>query len=791
MTEQEITVQPESSPEDRPHGCLTAFVVGVIIIIVGVVGFIWLNAVFQTPVAVYGGFAGGYALGLLILFTPIAIFLRQPRFKLWRGVALSLALAGGYAALLGGLQTLDVGLLYIDIPASLPPWIGLAYVGIVVLIGRKGWRLGSSSMLVWLAIATGLLASAAWVIFGVAGTLMETLLGGLEAISLGAISSLLLAAVFAFDKDTPTEHPFWAAFLAGAVLNGLLPGLLAIRGYWIQGVFLFGALGAFSWVAATVLVAGRGGWLAPWAGLVTAYLLPLILTEGLEGDWMLDEMALAWGPALGVAAVTTLGLAVASLATARWLQRAKVQGWVPALGATLVLIVVGGLYLALGQPGLQPDVFFVVLADQADTGEAVSIGNRDERVTMVYNLLTEYALDSQSDIRGFLDGKGVPYTPYYLVNGLEVESYDPFLRGQIARRGDVLRVLDSPHARPLPETATAAIPLLPGGVASPQLTWGVDASDAEVVWENFGVTGQGIIVGEADSGVDWQHPALRDQYLGSEGNHDYTWFDPWEGTPEPIDTGGHGTHTLGTVLGKDGIGMAPDAQWIGCRNLARNLGNPAYYLDCMQFLFAPFPQDGDPLADGDPLRGAHVTNNSWGCPPEEGCDGLTLPIGTQHLRDAGQMMVVSAGNEGPRCGTVTSPAHADSVLSVGAYQQGGEATSFSSRGPVGLDGSGRTKPDVSAPGLEVLSSVPGGGYGYSQGTSMAGPHVTGLIALLWSANPDLLGDIDATEQIVFETADEHVATNTRCGVGTADPNNVYGYGLMDADEAVEHALAAD
>jgi subtilisin family serine protease len=160
------------------------------------------------------------------------------------------------------------------------------------------------------------------------------------------------------------------------------------------------------------------------------------------------------------------------------------------------------------------------------------------------------------------------------------------------------------------------------------------------------------------------------------------------------------------------------------------------------------------------------------------------------LRDAGQMMVVSAGNSGPACNTVDSPALADSVLSVGAYQQGGQATSFSSRGPVRVDGSGRIKPDISAPGLGILSSVPDGGYGTSAGTSMAGPHVTGLVALLWSANPDLIGNIDATEQIIFATADEQAASD-QCGPGSADPNDVYGYGLLDADQAVEQALGSN
>ena len=789
----ELDTHPNEAPaptETRPHGCLTAFLVGVITSVIGVAGFIWLNTVYQPPLALYGGLAAATSLGLLVVFAPVVIFLRQPRFGLWRGIALMLALAGGYVLLLGALQTLDVALHFVDIPASLPPWIGLAYSGAILVIVRKHWRFASPASLVWLAVGTGMVASGVWVVYGTLGTLRETLLGILEAASLGLFASLLVTAVFTFEPDVMEEHPFWATLLAGALLSSLLPDLLAVRGYWVQGTYLFGALAVFAFVASALSVASQRGWLAPFAAMFVAFLLPFILTEGLEGDWMLDEMAPAWAPALGIGAALTILLGMALLVAVKWLPRLERWPLIPAIGSGLTFVMIIVLYLTLGEPGLKPEVFFAVMADQADTSAAQDIASREERVTYVYDTLTRHALDTQADLRDFLDAHGAVYTPYYLVNGLEIETYNPFLRWQIARRADVARVLNSPHARPLPRTFKSGINVIPATVTSPELAWGVDASDAEVVWDTLGITGEGIIVGQADSGVDWMHPALHDQYMGSDGNHDYTWFDPWESTTEPTDSGGHGTHTLGTVLGKGGIGMAPGAQWIACRNLARNLGNPAYYLDCMQFLFAPFPQNGDPLTEGDPLRGAHVTNNSWGCPPEEGCDGLTLPIATQHLRDAGQMMVVSAGNSGPTCNTVDSPALADSVLSVGAYLQGGDATSFSSRGPVEVDGSDRTKPDISAPGMNILSSVPGGGYGTSAGTSMAGPHVTGLVALLWSANPDLIGDIDATEQIIFATADEHT-TSDQCGPGSADPNNVYGYGLMDADQAVEAALGSN
>jgi subtilisin family serine protease len=375
------------------------------------------------------------------------------------------------------------------------------------------------------------------------------------------------------------------------------------------------------------------------------------------------------------------------------------------------------------------------------------------------------------------------------VNGIEVEG-NPLLRAQISARPGVARVLNSPHARPLPSSSQGITIPSDGSYSAGSLAAGVDAIDAEKVWAELNDMGEGIVVGIADSGVDWHHPAVHDQYLGSEGNHDYTWFDPWEGTSEPTDTGGHGTHTTGTVLGSDGIGVAPGAKWIACRNLARNLGNPGYYLDCMQFLFAPFPQDGDPFTDGDPARGAQVTNNSWGCPPQEGCDAITLSIAVEVLRNAGQMFVVSAGNDGPTCDTIWAPANAEDGLAVGASDPlTGEIADFSSRGPVLSDGSGRIKPDVTAPGESIPSSVPGGGYASLEGTSMAGPHVAGVVALMWSANPSLIGNTDLTKQIIEETAGYRSASDL-CGADTGTENNVYGYGNIDALKAVQAALNA-
>jgi subtilisin family serine protease len=309
------------------------------------------------------------------------------------------------------------------------------------------------------------------------------------------------------------------------------------------------------------------------------------------------------------------------------------------------------------------------------------------------------------------------------------------------------------------------------------------------VWDEFGVRGKGIVIGQSDTGVDGNHPALRDSYRGKTEGNDYNWFDPWYGKTSPYDNNGHGTHTLGTVLGDYGIGIAPEATWFACANLPRNLGNPAFYLDCMQFMLAPFPQGGDPLKDGDPTRAADVLNNSWGCPEIEGCDPQALLYAANHLRDAGIFVVASAGNDGPRCNTVNSPLPLyDSVFSVGSIDQDGNVSSFSSRGPVTVDGSQRAKPDLVAPGENILSSGPGGTYFEAGGTSMAGPHVAGVVALLWSADPSLIGDIERTEQILIETAQPYTGQQEEGCFEGSTPNAAYGYGIVDVYAAVKKAL---
>ena len=292
-------------------------------------------------------------------------------------------------------------------------------------------------------------------------------------------------------------------------------------------------------------------------------------------------------------------------------------------------------------------------------------------------------------------------------------------------------------------------------------------------------------------------------YNGITATHDYHWHDAihtnTHGTnscstdsPIPCDDGSHGTHTMGTIVGDDGgsnqIGVAPGARWIGCRNMDNGYGTPATYAECFQFFLAPYPLGGDPFTDGVPSLAPHVINNSWTCPSSEGCSWDTLQTVVENVRAAGIVVVASAGNEGSSCSSVSRPvAIYDAAFTVGATDSGDNIAWFSSRGPVTVDGSGRLKPDVSAPGVTVRSCVPGG-YGTKSGTSMAGPHVVGTVALLWSAAPHLTSQVDDTEAIVMQTARPQTTSQGCGGDGPTDvPNNVYGWGIVDALAAVEVA----
>ena len=230
------------------------------------------------------------------------------------------------------------------------------------------------------------------------------------------------------------------------------------------------------------------------------------------------------------------------------------------------------------------------------------------------------------------------------------------------------------------------------------------------------------------------------------------------------------------------IGMAPGAKWIGCRNMDQGNGTPARYLECMEWFLAPYPIGG---GQGDPLKAPDITNNSWGCPAFEGCSVDTLQAAVEAQAAAGIMTVVRADSSGPSCSTMEDPPSIyAAAYTVGALNTGTDnVASFSSRGPVIVDGSNRIKPDISAPGTSIRSSYNGSDTDYEilSGTSMATPHIAGAMALLWSARPELRHDISGSLTALNNAA--HFISSTQCGTA-GPPNNVYGWGRVDILAAV-------
>lgn len=608
-------------------------------------------------------------------------------------------------------------------------------------------------------------------LFGSLGSFGDVFLSLLAGLSFGILASTLIA-------DSKN------IYLNAIGVAGITALLASAFGYEGAQLILLVFVPAFSIAIATLLPSRSG--ISALVGITTfaglAFFDPTELSillgdiVGIATKATLIGLAIGWGTS-----IVALILYHVTESGSRSSMKRNI-GWVSAGLAWMILIII---FFVFGYPGNYSDRLFIIFKSQADLTEIESIENREERLSEAYQILTTHANETQADLRNIFDGVGIKYTPYYLQNSMEVQG-GTLMRLFLLTRDEVDRVIPSPRLRAAPEDSPA-----PGTErdVDGSVQWNIAMIGADKVWEEFGVRGEGIVVGQSDSGVDGKHPAIAEQYRGYNGSDDYNWFDPWDGTSSPNDEGGHGTHTMGTILGNNGIGVAPQAEWIGCTNLDRNLANPALYLDCMQFMLAPFPIGGDPFVDGDPTQAAHVLNNSWGCPEIEGCDPNALLFATDNLRHAGIFVVVSTGNDGPSCETVASPLSLyDSVFSVGAIDQFGNMASFSSRGPVTADGSGRIKPDIVAPGVEIMSALPEGSYGANSGTSMAGPHIVGVVALIWSAQPDLIGDIDATEQLIIDTAKPYTGdTNLGCFTGDL-PSNAYGYGVVDVYEAVKQAL---
>lgn len=423
--------------------------------------------------------------------------------------------------------------------------------------------------------------------------------------------------------------------------------------------------------------------------------------------------------------------------------------------------------------------FWVRFTSSARTTSATAIEDWTERGQFVVDQLKATADQAQAPVKKLLDERGIGYDAHWITNAILVEDGSRALAEELAAMSAVEQIR-APRTYELPEPIDAKPS---GGMGTNALEWGVSNINADDVWADFGVSGEGVVVANIDSGVDYDHPALAGSYRGNNGgsfDHDYNWFDATGSSDVPFDGAGssHGTHTMGTMVGDDGagnqIGVAPGAEWIAANGC--NTCSDADLIASGEWMLAPTDLSGE---NPDVSMRPHIVNNSW---------GTIVPTNDPFMEDiliewanAGIFGVWSNGNSGSACETSGSPGSRTINYSVGAYDINNAIAGFSARGP-GQDG--EIKPSISAPGVNVRSAVNGGGYGSLSGTSMAAPHTAGAIALLWSAAPSLVGDIEGTRALLNDTAID--VENLSCG-GTADDNNVWGEGRLDALALVEAA----
>jgi len=426
--------------------------------------------------------------------------------------------------------------------------------------------------------------------------------------------------------------------------------------------------------------------------------------------------------------------------------------------------------------------YLVVLREKADLSSASTIGDRVARGRFVYRALRNVAESSQRALLDYLKtetlaGRARRVRAFVGVNALGVTSNEATLR-RLASFPQVEQILELPVLSVPPVAPAAVVPSEQG------IEWNVAKVHAPDVWAR-GFTGQDIVVASLDTGVEFTHSALVGRYRGNAGgvsfDHNYNWWDATDTCPAvPCDDNQHGTHTTGTMVGSDDgdnqIGVAPGATWIACKALKSDGSGSVFdLLECGDWVLAPWDLEHQ---HPDPDRRPHVVNNSWGFP----YGGISLlQTMVSNWRAAGIFPAFAAGNGGPLCGTAVSPGDYVQSFASGAADMNDAIANFSSRGPSQFGGV--IKPDVTAPGVDVRSSVPGNAYASFSGTSMASPHTAGIVALLWSEFPNLSRDVVSTERKLRPAA--AILNSTQpCGRNgpTDHPNNTFGWGRIDAVE---------
>ncbi len=443
----------------------------------------------------------------------------------------------------------------------------------------------------------------------------------------------------------------------------------------------------------------------------------------------------------------------------------------------------------------------VFLNDQVNIPEMERNFNREnlgmkDRHRIVVTTLQDKAQTTQGVLLAHLDalkaaGRIADYHTYWISNVIRVDA----TRGEIVRlaaRSDVLRVYSN-YPIELVAPVGPAHNVQDGGQGLDTPEIGLVAIRAPEVWTEFNVEGNGVLTSTLDTGVDGNHPALASRWAGVAdsryaGHPEWAWFDPVTNTRFPQAFSDHGTHTMGTVLGGapgDQVGVAPGAHWIHAAVIDRVSIQRTVADSLLAFEWIIDP-DGDPNTNWDVPA---ACSNSWGLMTGHGyppCD-QTFWTHLDACEAAGTLIIFSAGNEGGSglrrpADRATTDYSTLAVAAVDANNPNWPIAGFSSRGPTNCTPNGQPaiKPDIAAPGVSVRSSLPGNRYGNYDGTSMASPHINGVVCLMREVNADL--PVDDIKQIIFDTAHD---------LGTAGEDNSYGWGMIDAYEAVVAATSGE
>lgn len=445
--------------------------------------------------------------------------------------------------------------------------------------------------------------------------------------------------------------------------------------------------------------------------------------------------------------------------------------------------------------------YWVDFKNTADLSQAYFM-DWSERGWFVYETLKEQAEKTQSAAIDYLKTTGLKYKSFWIANRILVEQSDRTVLASLQRLPNVVSI----------SAQKQYILYEPEKVEITDESKGVEPNIAHVqapeAWE-LGYDGTGLVVASIDTGVRYTHQALVGSYRGNNGDgtfdHNYNWYNPYNPSDNvPRDGDGHGTHTMGTMVGDDGgsnqIGIAPGAEWMACAGCPDGSCWDVSLLGCGEFMAAPTDLTG---ANPNPDMRPNVVNNSWG-----DCGQTYDPWFAEVIdgwQAAGVYPVFSNGNASncgyptpPGLNTVGNPARSGNVTGVGSSgEQNGQYATHSNWGPTDnldainpVEGFEMMKPQVLAPGVSIRSSVPGSDTTYQDGwsgTSMSAPHVTGLVAMIMQAAPCLVGDYAAVETIIESTAVDMTYNDGSPLTPTDFPNFATGWGEINALAAVQLA----